>query len=439
MRTVDWTISIIIQDDGVYKNEIDLDLLFAVRNAPVKPSVRYIIFRFDQKTKRSVIQTTTGDSLTGKTAEILIDSNDSLYNLQTLANFFNLYVLSEAGEEIQSKRHMVITWGHGAGIGLFYDTEINNTVDLGLEGLTEFSNNNTKPLDDTHSPHLITVPGFRTALLKSFGKKKAKIDLLLCMNCYMQNFETGYALRDLVTVLITSEKMLPFAGFNYASLFNLLSKKDLTQDLDKIYDEVLNGFEKKYAETSTQTDYSIYKQVFKTIPLSLSVNKLIYYDSVFKIVNKLAGLFTKNIEVKINNKRLSDLLILVRLTCKDVSPGNNTGFIDFVCFIEKIIEEIKTEDRVHPLLKKLEIQYHYLIEISKDSVYKILNDPRLTIDPNNTPRFFSIFFPNSDDAAISNEIRTIYNTTHGNDARYFKRIKPWVEFINVYYAKRFGG
>ena len=113
---------------------------------------------------------------------------------------------------VRARRRMLVSFSHGAGFGINVDMEGLARVQawVGAEGETRRGGDGRGDLPVLWSDDLAAELG------NCLGGQP--IDVLLFNNCYMQCFETGYALRDRVRFIIGAEGALGAIGYDYAGL-----------------------------------------------------------------------------------------------------------------------------------------------------------------------------------------------------------------------------
>jgi hypothetical protein len=125
-----WTISIIAQIDNYNEWEYN-NLLKTIEWQDMIDNLRYVILEYrqgDQPT--ATVRQLNKNKPTLKNEDgIKLDVRSSLADPALLENFFQNHVLPDKGI---SEHHMLITWGHGAGLGYFYykdnDTKAKNDI-----------------------------------------------------------------------------------------------------------------------------------------------------------------------------------------------------------------------------------------------------------------------------------------------------------------------
>lgn len=71
---------------------------------------------------------------------------------------------------------------------------------------------------------------------------KEKIDLLILNNCYMQCFDTGYLLREIVDYILAPEGSLDAIGYDYGTLMKKINKKPPEYDVLRLAKETVDDY-----------------------------------------------------------------------------------------------------------------------------------------------------------------------------------------------------
>jgi hypothetical protein len=118
---------------------------------------------------------------------------------EDVARYFKMIVTAN----LMAERHLLITWGHGSGSGVFFT------------GAFPRPGQRLK---------ILRMDDLGFIIEKGFGENSGrKIDAVIMMNCFMQYFDTLYALRAAkVDYLMTSQFGLDFVGYNYSAIFGAL-------------------------------------------------------------------------------------------------------------------------------------------------------------------------------------------------------------------------
>ncbi len=287
-----WTISIIAQTDE--QHDWEYSTLVDDINNNRHEKLRYVIFRYDQDNR----------NITFWEANTKQELQPQIKNV--LAEFFAGEILS-----VPSDYHMLITWGHGAGLGFFhYDrsagTKTRNNSLFGITDdkekddykknkrkiniknvhhsillsnlSTKFGSKNRDEFRKTNSFHpdnikefnfstdILLAEDFADILEETFGNPNLtkngteKVNVFIANNCWMNMFEVGWALREHVDVYAAPQTVVPFAGFNYHKLFKSLPTIDYSGTKAPtapwvIARNITDNFLLKYTDTDIDEKY----------------------------------------------------------------------------------------------------------------------------------------------------------------------------------------
>jgi hypothetical protein len=239
---LDWTIFFLIQasdDDGRHA----VALVEALRAVPLGETVKIVIcvqlkkpfggawttmFYRIEKGNLLFLSETTGFDMT--------DPAD-------LAGYFTRYVL----EGTPTGRYLLFTWGHGRGYGIFPKPE---------------------------TGRVLTMERLQVALGLAFGTRK--VDLVVMMNCYMQFFDTGYALAPQASILLAPESFMAYEGYHYEALLSRL-RKEPSIDARRLAAHIVRSFPRKPGLSPFTLAYT-----------ALSANDLSLYESLAEGLDELA-------------------------------------------------------------------------------------------------------------------------------------------------------
>ncbi|HEY4288021.1 MAG TPA: clostripain-related cysteine peptidase [Puia sp.] len=117
-------------------------------------------------------------------------------------NDVSSYLKMIPDQGLRAEKHVLLTWGHGSGSGIFFTGFPDQGADL----------------------EILRMEGLKDAITDAFGAGDAyKIDVMVMMNCFMQYFDSMYALRTAgVDYLMASQFGLDFVGYNYNAITNAL-------------------------------------------------------------------------------------------------------------------------------------------------------------------------------------------------------------------------
>ncbi|WP_422358837.1 clostripain-related cysteine peptidase [Reichenbachiella sp.] len=145
--------------------------------------------------------------------------------------FFKRFVLNK----YKAKNYLLFTWDHGNGFNIFHG--------IGQGGVNE----------DSKTVPILEMRELANAIKIAFGSNK--IDLLIMMNCYMQMFDTGFALCEHVDYLVAPQSFMEFGEYDYEGIFSKLAT-DVNQkkkiNAKELGEFVIQRFEKKKPKSNLQ-------------------------------------------------------------------------------------------------------------------------------------------------------------------------------------------
>jgi hypothetical protein len=328
-------------------------------------------------------------------------------NPECIQGFFKEEIL----DNNRAQRYMLFTWDHGNGYGIFRDVPETPLVKI-LDGAIELVparnmslptpaivSNNIQNENAIDQDKVLTMDELATAIGQAFGEEK--IDLVVMLNCYMQFFDAGYALRKNIKYLIAPESFMSFKGYNYEFIFRKLSRKpDLSSR--KLAKHIVDSFELKVYD-----DYFV--GISAKATTALFANDVTYYAELADYIDQLAGVLEQEL-----NKNKPEI-IMARVNTPPVSGASH--LVDFFYLLQNLQKSLGNnwqQELVEELLllKKKAIIAHY-IGFDFGNYVGSAN-----------PSGFSIYFPIKLFGQIaSREAFNLFNDTS------FKNDKNWHELV----------
>ena len=198
---------------------------------------------------------------------ILLEKEDDfdITEEEYLRNFFKEKILIP----YNAMRYLLFTWDHGNGFGIFSGPGQGSADEREVDIITS---NVEKPV--------LTMDELSQAIQWSMDSRK--IDLIIMMNCNMQVFDTGYALRNQAKYLVAPESAMRFSDYDYSAIFlNLAKNPEISAK--KMSAWVIKSFKK-----NEPTRSSLYK-------VSIAACNLRYFDRLAIALNGLAVLMKKRL------------------------------------------------------------------------------------------------------------------------------------------------
>lgn len=329
-----------------------------------------------------------------------------------------LYILRKYGDS--AKRTILFTWSHGAGFGI--NTENSRIIRTANAFSVNPQGHPTNSLEEVRSNLYYASAKLQTAatrilpFIKSsnngetgvyqkyqFVNNQAeicknleilwmddlsrilgeyqprKIDLLVMMNCNMQLFENGYALRRSVRYFIAAESKLLMYGYDYHSLLRILNNTPSIKPRI-LAKAVINTFI-CYHRKEGRSDYLTTTALF--------ANSLQYYDLLFACIQQFFSILLHN------HNALLPVIRETRMSMQVVSQNATYELVDLGYFMKCMAE--KTGHTFG--IKRL---YNFFESINKKTVVKAHIGKTLIVnDKENIPKRFghsghAIFFPIND-------------------------------------------
>lgn len=367
------------------------------------------------------------------------------FNIQDeehIASFFKNLVL----KEFIAEKYMMFTWDHGCVYGIFKEANGSEISFEDIENLDKEKNSLTlsnyfsvvgfnkitkinepdntgdhfknkllelKNAAETKAKNMLTISELSNAITWAFERK---VDVLVMMNCFMQNFDVGYQLSGNVNFLVAPETYIYMNGYNYKNILKRLcnhpeiSPKKAARIIVKSYKT------KKYKVPQQKID--ALKEVV------VSSNNLNYYHEMSLILDKLAVILIDLLEsdfVKI--KECREKLSFI--------PRTGTFIIaDPFSFLNKIPKLISNKDYCKYLQLFNTVHKKCIKNIYTGSNFKLKN-----IDAGAYPSGMSIYFPKFKSDTIFPYSEFV--TENRLELTKFNKLHLWDNFV-VKYAEKVG-
>jgi hypothetical protein len=259
-----------------------------------------------------------------------------------------------------------------------------------------------------------------------------RIQVMLCLSCYVNMIETGYALRNIVNVYIAPSTHISHYGYNYYKLFKLLSRHPETTEREiaiNITDYYLAKYFKKSIRRLLKGDF-IYEVDYRN-SVAFSAVYLHKYDGEQGAIEKIKN-FTTRFELflkeKANDKSVQTVIQVARRKCAPTSRDGRQeiGIVDYQNFLAEVFDslgKLKFEEDVF-FSKDEQIIARYYPGKLADSRY----DSVANFFTSQSPGSFSIFLPdrNSD---IEKALLNIY-LLQGKKNEFLQKTK-WHRIIDL--------
>ncbi|WP_456462068.1 clostripain-related cysteine peptidase [Reichenbachiella sp.] len=217
----------------------------------------------------------------------------------------------------KSKKHMLFTWDHGNGFGIFKG--------VGKGGLTD---------PKKEAKRVLSMDELGHALSRTFGNEK--VELMVMMNCFMQLFDTSYALKRNVSGLVAPQTDLTFYEYDYKTFFETLVKNPNTDGLS-LGKKLIEKFDDKKSKILNK--------------LSVSFIDLSIVDSIVMLLDELADRLLTHIK--------EGQWRPVEMSFKNAAMVDKSRMIiDFRSLIEELKKHLNKEDET---LNKLLLAFDQMI------------------------------------------------------------------------------
>lgn len=155
----------------------------------------------------------------------------------------------------------------------------------------------------------LTMDNLRQAILSTFGK----VDVIFMRNCYMQIFDTGFVLSDVVHYLVATEGIMWFDAYNYNIWLTHMQK-------------ALPNLTPEVAASTAILGFSLAKmnEQFR-ISTALFGNDLSYYPALNQVMNQMIRELILYAAAKGHEEEHQAKLLKCRRQISDLARPNNPG------------------------------------------------------------------------------------------------------------------
>jgi len=437
------------------------DSITTVKNA--NKDIKFVIYKYDVSSGTVFIRKSriNQNRYQLKTKEKKVVSIADFYNppYQHLIDFFDEHVSKERIEEDEEHKHFLILWGHAAGFGFLKKT-IEKRLKIAFNGDSGFDDEKLRVIADRllsynylksqlsleigEVPYelflsdlsknaslfsidadqkkaideiikLITAKDFANILNTGLSKDKVsvtslrgvkceqKIQIMLCLSCYVNMIETGYALKDVVNIYVSPQTNISFFGYNYDQLFKLLAKHPEANE-ENISINITHNYLLKYLKPSMKkhftsaSNFLIYKVDYKD-GVSFGANRLTMYKD---LASKLAE-FKKMAQASI----VRDHLQTARRKCLPLSKEGVSGEIGILDYRNYLVEVFQLDNSLmkNPIVRFYSVDHN--ITNYNPGILSHENFLDRTFR-SQSPGSFSVFLPNPTPAKLEEKLLEIY-------------------------------
>jgi hypothetical protein len=249
--------------------------------------------------------------------------------------------------------------------------------------------------------------------------------------------ETGFELKDIINVYIAPQTTIPFFGYHYRRLFELLSKKP-SSDEKTIVINITNYYLSKYIESPVaEKVQDLFKigEIHYKLDVSFSGTRLSQYDRIAGNINRFKQCVLMHLEnddrvAECPDKTITDLLKIARNKC--ISSIEVMGVIDYNHFVRSFFQLFNNPEDDNPENFNCENQIisDYFPGYLALSKYNINNEIYQTASPG----AFSIFFPQkkSSSSTLEEQLLKLYFSNKGPNL--FLSISEWDTILDKTYS-----
>lgn len=278
---------------------------------------------------------------------------------------------------------------------------------------------------------------FYTTAGNNENPTKQKIQISLNLSCYVNMIETGFELKDIINVYIAPQTTIPFFGYHYRRLFELLSKKP-SSDEKTIVINITNYYLSKYIESPVaEKVQDLFKigEIHYKLDVSFSGTRLSQYDRIAGNINRFKQCVLMHLEnddrvAECPDKTITDLLKIARNKC--ISSIEVMGVIDYNHFVRSFFQLFNNPEDDNPENFNCENQIisDYFPGYLALSKYNINNEIYQTASPG----AFSIFFPQkkSSSSTLEEQLLKLYFSNKGPNL--FLSISEWDTILDKTYS-----
>ena len=458
--------------------------------------INFVIFFYDSNSEKAEVRKTviTDGILEWKIIPLgFVDIYEPSHKV--LITFFSEHVSRDKIEADEEHKHFLITWGHGAGLGfmkqeierkiseiqgremLTRDTEVAHSIgwediytinllrsslnlprvsdgtrseggnDLNSMNINEIFNEEKSQTDVAKLFRIISSGDLAKIIRGGLVNDKsivravksgvetgplAKIQVMLCLTCYVNMVETAYALKDVVNVYIAPQTEINFAGYNYNELFYLLGNHPEADEI-QISENITHYYLTKYLDEKIrkQAKGSVIFEIDYKSDVSFSAVYLSFYDRIAKKIRQFRDFIEAQITsgTNINGKGVDEVLRLARDKCLTLA-GQGTrdvGIIDLENYITEILSNFRGSalNNFRRFYSFDQIISDYCPGSLCRSLYTAFNKFQ-----SRSPGSYSVFLPNNPISPVEAELIGLFKqmeTIPGS----FAEVSGWSKIINI--------
>jgi hypothetical protein len=257
-----------------------------------------------------------------------------------------------------------------------------------------------------------------------------RIQIMLCLSCYVNMAETAYSLREMVNVYVAPTTQISHFGYNYYKLFKLLAREPKASEKElavNITDYYLAKYRTKGINRLIKDD-RIFGINYKDA-VCFSASYLHLYDGPDGVLARIKKFKNDILSLPEVHGNIPTILRHARRKCRPTSyyGRDEIGIIDYHNFITEVFSSLKglrASFPFHSYYPQKQIISRYYPGLLCDSRY----DTVINKFVSQSAGSFSIFLP-STGSSIENNLRTLYlSSVNGND---FLQKTEWDQIIAI--------
>lgn len=369
----DWTVFVYMAGDNSLSSAVNSDLA-EMKAGLSSDRVHFVVLADQEQDGDSRILDIRYDSASKKVVETkvannIISSNNEI-NTGDVKNFEKF--VNWGIKNYPSQRSMMVMWNHGG--GAFTDPD----------HLKSFC------WDDTSNSHLNLVDLWKTAQAVS---SKAKFDIIGFDTCLLGHLETAYQMRNVSSFLVSSEKVEPGDGWDYAAIGKAMSKKPGMYPRE-FSAEIVKSYNAFYKPSGQETTLS-----------AIDLEKL--GDRVVPAVNALA----KNLQASLQTNNAVRGMMQQAIALYPEADGENDA-IDLGMFGNMVAKNAQLSQETRSLAAKLntEIQRATVANLTTETKAGLYTGMKIYASEN-------------------------YNAAYGNASHQSFGTADWAKFVQAYGTK----
>lgn len=418
-------------DDGRKKIERELKSLFSdIRSCELNEQSRiYIVYNIVRKYKAKenditlLMQAQKGSKIKERKNRIIkkrkFDTSEIVRKPDELSKIFQLI-----DKEFNAKKRLLITWDHGASFGIFKD-ESETITSEGKRLFYFYSNppyerpwDKTVPFTDRDKViDLLSSENLAVAIRKGFGHNG--VDVLVMMNCLMQNTHTAFALRHDVHYLVAPIGGIDEPGYNYPAIINSI-----------MYQSKISAISIARLAVSSIADNDKGNELFADTIKSFGIFtvNLKYYVLYIELLDQVASFL-----LEIMNNDLHQAIKSSRNNCYRYDDTGPYHSIDVHTWLFKLYLQLKDKDPHNVRV----LGYYNCFKALRKMIIKEkfvgvnVYDERFpgSLSENKKPSGFSIFYPlNNRGLSANNYFETFVQPSAPQRCIFFKQTS-WYNYL----------